>query len=60
VPFSFLPQYTLLNGQTNLMVLEPGLAVRVVDGFQIGVSADIFADVGGNLEVPNGIRARTA
>jgi len=56
IPFSFVPQYTLLNGPTNLMVLQPGLAVRILDGFQIGVSADVFADVGGNLEVPNGIR----
>lgn len=56
VPFGFTPQYALLNGQTNLMIIEPGLGVRLFDGFHIGVSADIFSDVGGNLEVPTGFR----
>ena len=56
IPFGFTPQYALLNGQTSLMIIEPGLAVRILDGLQVGVSADIFADVGGNLEVPTGFR----
>lgn len=56
VPYGFVPQYVLLNGQTNLLVIQPALAVRVLDGFRVGVGAVIFSDVGGNLEIPTGIR----
>ena len=55
IPFGFTPQYVLLNGQLNLLVIQPGIGVRVWKGIHLGVSADIFADVGGNLEIPTGV-----
>ena len=56
IPHGFKPQYVLLNGQTNMLILQPGLGFRILDGLRVGAAADIFADVGGNLEIPTGVR----
>jgi long-chain fatty acid transport protein len=56
IPYGFKPQFVLLNGQTNMLVIQPGLGIRILDGLRVGAAADIFADVGGNLEIPTGVR----
>ena len=56
VPFGFVPQYALLIGQTDLIVNQPALAFRLLDGLSAGVGATIAADVGGDLEIPTGVR----
>jgi len=56
VPESFVPQYVLLGGQTQLVVTQPALAIKPIDGLAVGIGCVFFADVGGNLEIPTGIR----
>ena len=56
VPESFVPQYVLLDGQTELVITQPAVGVKVLDGLAVGLGCVFFADVGGNLEIPTGVR----
>ncbi|MFN7955897.1 MAG: outer membrane protein transport protein [bacterium] len=56
VPESFVPQYVLLGGQTELVVTQPAVGVKIADGLAVGLGCVFFADVGGNLEIPTGVR----
>ena len=56
IPFGFVPQYTLLNGPADVLTVQPAFGIRLLDELRIGLGAAIFADIGGNLEIPTGVR----
>ncbi len=56
VPESFVPQYVLFNGQTEVVITQPAVGFKILDGLALGIGCVFFADVGGNLEIPTGVR----